>query len=301
MIQASVGGRGLPWLAALLWLGLAGSCPAATERDAVAQFGATRFTASELRDFVSGLDPDARQQALNNPRALRQLVQLEIIRKAIYTEALTKNWQEKPDIARQLAATREAIVLKSYLTSVVAMPKSFPSEQEIRATYDLNRDKFMMPRQYHLAQIFISPGKGDFAAAKKKADSLVAQLRVKNGDFATLAKRNSQHKPSADKGGDMGWLADTQIAADMRNRLAGIARGEISDPIRSNQGWHILRVLDTKPAAPRALAEVRPAIVASLRQQRQQSEEQQYIVRLLQKTPVTLNEPQLRKILADAK
>ena len=286
-------------LSGLLLLSLTCGAVAATG-DAVAQFGAVRLTASDLKAFLTTLDPNARQQTLADPRVLRQMVQLQVIRKALYNDALAKNWQQKPEIARQIAATREAIVLKTYLTSMVTVPPNFPTQQEIQATYNLNRDKFMVPRQYRLAQIFIAAG-GDFAATRKKADGLVAKLRANGGSFSSLARQNSQHKISAQKGGDMGWLAETQIVPEMRAKLTGIARGEISDPIRSNEGWHILQVIDTKPPAPRALAQVRPTIVASLRQQRQQSEEQLYIARMLQKTPVTLNEPQMRKILADAK
>lgn len=274
---------------------------AATEelKDIVAQLGSTGFSASELGDFLRTMEPGARQQALANPQVMERLIQLEVIRKAILHEAVAKNWQQKPDVAKQLAVARDAIVLKNYLASVADMPASYPSEQEIKSSYDLNRDKFLMPRQYRLAQIYISspPGDKNAAAALEKAKALAAKARAKNVRFEELARQNSQHRSSADKGGDTGWLFDSQILPEIRGRVAGMSRGEVSDPIRTGQGWHIVRLIDTKPAGLKPLAEVKPLIAASLRQKREQDQEQKYIVRMLQKTPVSLNQPRLRTAL----
>jgi peptidylprolyl isomerase len=288
-------------LALLLWSPVL----AATEepKGAVAQLGATRFTAADLRDFVRTLEPEIRKQALANPQLLNRLIQLEVIRKAVLNEAVTKRWQQKPEVAKQIDTARDAIVLKSYLASVVDLPGSYPSNPEIKAAYDLNRDKFMVPRQYRLAQIFIASAQGDknTAAAVNKANDLAVRAHARNARFEDLARQNSQHRPSAGKGGDTGWLIESQILPEIRAKIAGMARGEISEPIHSRQGWHIVRLLDTRPAAPKPLAEVKSLIATSLRQKKQQDEEQQYIVRMLQKTPVTVDGPKLRSALETAR
>jgi peptidylprolyl isomerase len=296
MVKSSLAlvGRAVALAAALL-PGAQAVSAAPAKKDVVAELGSTQLSSAELRDYVGSLQPDMRKQALGDPTLMSRLVQLEIIRKAVLKEALAKKWQQRPEVARQIAVMRDAIVLKAYLASAVTVPE--PSEKEIQAAYDLNRDKFMVGRQYRLAQIFIASPKGDTngAVMKKKASDLAAKAR--SGKFEDLAKRNSQHKTSAARGGDMGWLIETQILPEIRNRVAGMTRGDVSDPVRSEQGWHVIRLLDTKPAAPRPLGEVKSLIATSLRQKRQQDEEQQYIVRMLQKTPVTVNEPQLRAAL----
>ena len=109
----------------LLWSPL--SAAADEPRDVVAQLGATRFTASDLKDFVQTLDPQTRQQALANPQVMNQLVQLQIVRKALLDEALAKKWQQRPDIAKEANAARDAVILKTYLTSAVSLPASYPS------------------------------------------------------------------------------------------------------------------------------------------------------------------------------
>jgi peptidylprolyl isomerase len=277
-------------------LAVAGGAIAGDDQGAVAKLGATQFTAADLSAFVQSLDPAARKQALADPQTMNRLVQLEIIRKAILDQAKAKNWQKRPDVAKQISQAADAITLKDYLASVVAMPPGYPSQQEIQQAYDLNRDRFMQPRQYHLEQIFVASPKDDknAASAQKKAGEIVAKLGS-GTKFEELARTASEHKASAAKGGDMGWAPENQILPAIREKIAGMSKGEISAPIRSDAGWHIVRMLDTKPAAPRPLAEVTPLIVASLRQNKQQQDEQLYIVQMLQKTPVTLDQAAVRK------
>jgi peptidylprolyl isomerase len=262
----------------------------------VAKLGTTQYTAADLNIFVQSLDPATRKQALADAETMNRLVQLEIIRKAILNDAKARNWQKRPDVAKEINQAADAITLKNYLASVVSLPPGFPSQQDIQKAYDLNRDRFMVPRQYHLEQIFIASPKGDknAAAAQKKADDLSAKLRA-GAKFEELARAASDHKASAAKGGDLGWAPEDQIVPEIRARVVGMTKGEISGPIRGDAGWHIVRMLDTKPAAPRPLAEVTPLIVASLRQNKQQQDEQLYIVQMLQKTPVTLNQAAVRK------
>jgi parvulin-like peptidyl-prolyl isomerase len=240
---------------------------------------------------------------LADQQVMNRLVQLEIIRKAILGEAKAKNWQKRPEVAKQIDQAADAITLKDYLASVVALPAGYPSADDIRKAYDLNRDRFMVPRQYHLEQIFIASPKGDknAASAQKTASDLATRARSSGVKFEDLARASSQHKPSALKGGDMGWAPETQILPEIRQVVAGMAKGEISAPIRSDVGWHVVRMLDTRPAAPRPLAEVTPLIIASLRQSKQQQDEQLYIVRMLQKTPVTVNQPLVRKAFETAR
>ena len=288
-------------LSILLVLLSAGSVPAvsAQPNEMVAQMGDTRFTTSDIRNFIDRMDPEARRQALANPKLMLQLIQAEVARKAVLNEAIARKWQLKPAVTKQIDAARDAILLKTYLASVTDLPQSYPSDADVKAAYDLNRDKFLVPRQYHLEQIFISspPGDKNAAAVLNKANALAVKAHARGVRFEDLARQNSQHKPSAEKGGDTGWLAESQLQPAIRAKIAGMMRGDVSDPIRSDQGWHIVRLIDTRPARLRPLAEVRSLIIASLRAQKQQSDELQYIARMLQKTPVSVNEAKLRTVL----
>ena len=288
----------------LLLLALAVSA-AATARAAdpapivVARIGTTDITASALQDFVRTLDPAVRKQALADPAAMDRLLRAELTRMAVLKEAEARNWDKRPEVVQEIERVRDEAITASFLKSVSAPPAGYPSEADIKAAYDLNRDALMAPRQYRLSQIFVAiPAGGDAkaqAAARQKADALAAKARAKGTDFDALAMAGSDAGP-AERAGDLGWAAESDIVPEIRTQVAGMAQCEISDPIRVQSGWHIVRLDDTRPAGPRPLAEVHDALAAALRQRKAQADEQAYLSALLAKTPIAISEAGIKKI-----
>jgi peptidylprolyl isomerase len=274
----------------------------ATESDAavIARLGGTQFHAADFGNFVRLLDPDLRKKAVANPQTMNRLIGLELARIAVLNEARAKNWQQHPEVARQIERARDDVVMNSYLASVSTVPKDYPSAADIQTAYDLNRDSFMAPRQYRLAQIFVASSGGadkkTADAANRKAGDLARKAKAANAKFADIARNASEHKSSAAEGGDMGWAAIEQIVPEIRKEVAGMDVGEISDPIRSAAGWHIVRLVATKPAAARPLAELKETLIATLRQRKVKDNQQAYVARLLDKSPVAVNEASLRKL-----
>ncbi len=178
-----------------------------------------------------------------------------------------------------------------------------PTEADLQAAYEANKSAFLLPRQYRLAQIFIAAAKGDKAAedkAKARLDDAGKRLKAKGADFAALAQELSDDKDSGAKGGEIGWLAEPQIAPDIRQAVSGLAKDGLSEPVRLDDGWHLLKLLDTKPAGTAALAEVRDRLAAQLRQKRGQALRQAYLGKLIEKNPPAINELALGKVLAAA-
>jgi peptidylprolyl isomerase len=277
--------------------------PPSPGSDVVARMGPTDITASDLRNFVRTLDPAVRKQAVADPTVMARLIRAELARIAVLKAAEAQKWEQRPEVLREIQRVRDEAIAASFLKSVSAPPARYPSEGEIKSAYDLNRDALMAPRQYRLSQIFVGvpaggEGKAE-AAAKQKADDLARQAKVKGADFAALAKTGSDARPG-EKGGDLGWAAESEIVPEIRAQIAGMALGEVSDPIRTQSGWHIIRLDDTKPAAPRPLAEIHDSLAAALRQRKGQENEQAYLNGLLAKSPIAVNEIRLKKLFESA-
>jgi peptidylprolyl isomerase len=277
---------------------------AQTGSPVIARLGGSEFHAADFADFIRLLDPALRKQAAADPQVRNKLIGLEMARIAVLKEANAKNWQQRPDVARQIARARDDVIVNSYLASISGVSKDYPSQAEIQSAYDLNRDAFMMPRQYRLAQIFVASPKGadkkTEEAAKKKLGELAQKLKAPNAKFEDVARAGSDHKSSAAKGGDMGWAAQEQIVPEIRNEIVGMTVGEISQPIRSDAGWHIVRLIATKPAQPKPLAEVKESLVTSLRQRKTKDVQQSYVAKLLESSPVSVSEDGLKKLFEAA-
>jgi peptidylprolyl isomerase len=269
--------------------------------DVIARLGTTDITTDDVRAYVETLPPADQAAVAKDPALLSQVVRAYLANRLVLKEAKDAKFDQQPATKAQLDRVKDAALSELYLQAVVKVPD--PTEAEIQSAYDANKSAFLLPRQYRLAQIFIVAPKGDKAAedqAKPKLDDVVKKLKGKGADFAAIAQEQSDEKESGAKGGEIGWLAEPQIAPDIRQAVAGLTKDGISDPVRMDDGWHILKLLDTKPAGTAALADVRERLVAQLRQKRGQALRQAYLGKLMEKSPPAINELALGKVLASA-
>lgn len=266
----------------------------AADNPVVAKVGDTEMKADELRALLKGLEP-AEQAALSrDPALLSRTVRALLLQRMVLEEALAKKWDSDPAVLARLARLRDAALVETYLDSVSAPPASYPAEAEVKAAYDANRAAFVVPRQYHLAQIFIagpkSPNQNETDKAQARLDAVVKEVRRPEADFALVAKAQSDEHESASRGGEIGWLAENRVQPEIRLRIIGQTKDVTTEPIRLQDGWHIVKILDVKDAYTASLAEVHDQLVATMRAERAKVERQNYVARILQKSPLSLNE-----------
>ncbi len=262
--------------------------------DIVAQRGDIKLTATDVSAMLARLDPAVRAKADASPSALAAFVRQRILDDALLAEAKAKGWDQKPDIAQRINDARDVVIVQTYATSLVPPDPNFPTDTVVSQTYEANTARFMIPRQYHLAQIaFLVPQNAQpevDEAARKKAAELRAQAVRPKADFAQLARKNSQERSSAEKGGDAGWVREDALVPQIRQAVANLSDGAISEVIHLQDGYHIIRLLGTKPPEPAPLEDVRPQIVQALQQARTQQGIRAYVDRMLQAEPIQLNE-----------
>jgi peptidylprolyl isomerase len=269
--------------------------------EVVARVGTTDVTAEEVRAAVSFLD--ARQQAAlaRDPALLSQTVRAILANRLVLKEALAKKWDQQPSLVAQLARARESLIVETYLQSITAPPENFPSEADLKAVYDANASAFLVPRRFSLAQIVVGLAKdADKAAedaARKKLDEVLGKLKQPGADFAALARSLSDDKASAERDGELDWLAEAELRPEIRSQVVGLAKGGLSDPVRLEDGWHILKLIDTDAAHTRSLAEVREALAQRIRAERAEASRRAYLADLLKQSPPVVNELALSRLL----
>jgi len=274
---------------------LAAATPALASDPVVARAGDKEITASQIQPYLAKVSPAERDALLQNPAALSRAVRTILLQRQLLDEAKSAEWEKKPETQALLARVRDAAIAESFLESVTAIPPDYPGDAEITALYDARKDSLRLPTQYRLAQIFIASAE-DKAKAKSEAGALAKQ--VKSGDFAALAKANSDEPVSAAKGGEVGWLAEDSIQPAIRKALSGAGKDAIAGPIELGDGFYFVKILDLREPRTATLDEVRPQLVAALRQERAALNRQAYLERLQAKAPVTLNEIALPGLLS---
>jgi parvulin-like peptidyl-prolyl isomerase len=260
----------------------------------IARAGDRDITVSQIQPYLSSLSEADRAALKQNPTALSQAVRTLILQQVLLKEASNADWDDKPETQALLARVRDAAIAESYLESVTKLPADFPSDAEIKQVYDARKAELTLPKQYKLAQIFIANGT-DPAKAKAKADALAKQ--VKSGDFAALAKSNSDEPRSAANGGEVGLLPEDSIQPAIRKALTGLAKGTTAGPIELGDGHYFVKILDIQDPRTATLDEVKPQIVTALRTERQKLNRQAYLQRLQSQAPITLDEIALPALL----
>jgi peptidyl-prolyl cis-trans isomerase D len=137
---------------------------------------------------------------------------------------------------------------------------------DIQRYYNDNIQQFQTPEQVHASHILLkTEGKND-ADVKKKAEALLAQ--VKGGaDFGALAKKESEDEGSKANNGDLGFFGRGRMVPEFETAAFALQPGQTSDLVKSQFGYHIIRVIEKKAAQTRPLDEVRPQIQDQLAQQ----------------------------------
>jgi peptidyl-prolyl cis-trans isomerase D len=173
-----------------------------------------------------------------------------------------------------------------------------PTEADLRKRYESSKESFRSPEASRILHILIKPdptqGANADAAAKAKADALVAQLRA-GADFGALARANSGDPSSAGNGGDMGWVEKGTTVQPFDQAAFSIALNQISDPIKSQEyGYHIIKVTERRPAGYRPFEEVRAQLASQTADETARNQAKDDMARIAavikQKKPATAEE-----------
>lgn len=142
---------------------------------------------------------------------------------------------------------------------------------EVKKYYDDNVDQYSTPEQVRASHILLKTEGKDEAAVKKQAEELLA--KVKGGaDFAALAKQFSEDEGSKERGGDLDFFTRQQMVPEFSEAAFSLEPGQISDLVKSQYGYHIIKVAEKRPASTRPFEEVRPQIEDQLKWERVQKE-----------------------------
>ncbi|HET6375198.1 MAG TPA: peptidylprolyl isomerase [Methylocella sp.] len=268
----------------------------------IAKVGDTDLREESVRAFIASLSAREQEALARDPALLSQMVRSILANQLVLKEALAKRWDERPEVAEQIQRARDLTIVESYLRQVSEPPAGFPGEAEIQSVYDANKTAFLVPRQFLVAQIYVAlPGGADKAAAEKAARKFAEvqlKLRQPNADFAAIARADSDAKETAGRGGEIGWLPETQLRPEIKAQVLGLAKGAVSDPVKLDDGWHIVKLIDTKPAYTRPLSEVRDALAKRIREEQASANRRAYLAELLKKNPPAINELELAKLVS---
>lgn len=254
------------------------------------KIGDIELSTAETKEAIAGLQSGQEPVLTKDPAAVGQYVRALLVQRLVLKQAQEKNFDQDPAVIARLVRARETALSEAFLESHSTPSKDYPSEEELKAAYESAKPSLLLPRAWRLAQIFTKD--------EAKLASLKKQLAAKGADFAAIAKAHSEETTSAANGGEIGWLQENQIQPAILAKLPALKTGSISEPVKLDDGWHLLKVIDTREPATATLDQVRPQLITRLRADKAKELRAQYLAQLLKDHPLAINEIELAKILS---
>ena len=157
--------------------------------------------------------------------------------------------------------------LRFVLINVAALKESFtPSDDDVQGYYGYNTDRYTDPVTLRASHILLRTEGKDLPEVQTQAEAIVAEARG-GADFAELARQHSEDEGTKELGGDLGPISPGQMVPEFEGAAYALDQGEISDPVSSMFGVHIIKATEKTGGTTQPLNEVRESIVDLLKQE----------------------------------
>ena len=243
----------------------------------VAEVGSEKITLSQFQAELKKLPPNLQQMASDKKMQKEFLEQLATS-KLLYQEGIKQGLSKDPVIMAQIDEISHKIILAALLQREIEARIKAPTPEDVNQYYQTHADEFKQPKQVRARHILVKD--------EKEAKIVEAELK-KGTDFATVAKDKSSC-PSSAKGGDLGFFTRDRMVKEFSDTAFALKVGEVSAPVKTQFGYHIIEVVEIKEAGAKPLDEVRTEIENKLTQENKSRVFKEYIDSLKKKTKVTL-------------
>jgi peptidyl-prolyl cis-trans isomerase D len=171
--------------------------------------------------------------------------------------------------------TPERVAVHYIEVNAADMKITPPGEADLKARYEKEKSKFGAPEQREAAHILISVPKNATPAQQKaalaKAREVASKAKAPGADFGQLAKQFSEDLGSKNQGGDLGWLSKGDTDPAFEGALFAMKKGEVSDPVLSPEGYHIIDLKDVRGGQVQSFEQVRDQLATEAQKNARES------------------------------
>ena len=222
--------------------------------------GGLQVTSNDIMSELQRAPENIRESVLSRPEALQQLANNLIVRRMLAAEGARDGLEKDPVVAASLEIARDRALSDARLARLDAQnqPTEAAIEAYARNLYQSNSSQFEKPPEARARHILID---NTGAESLEKAKDLLKQLR--NGaSFEELAKAHSTDKGSAARGGDLGFFGPGKMVRPFEDAVNALkAPGDLSEPVESQFGYHIIRLEERREKSKASYEEVREQLL----------------------------------------
>jgi len=244
----------------------------------VASFGDFTITLEDLNTMWDNIPTEYKAQ-LTKSNVLDQMIS----EKLLLQDAKSKDLANDEKVAKQIDDMTNQILIQGLIEKEV-LDTAKVTDEEASKYYKDNQEEFTEKEQVHLFNILVE--------TEEEANTVLEELNS-GKDFSEVAKEKSTG-PSADKGGDLGYISKGSIIPEIEEVIFSLEINTISDVVKSDYGFHILKISDKKPEELKPFDDAKDSITQTLLPEKQKAAFENLIEELKSKTEIEINEEALK-------
>ncbi len=261
----------------------------------LAQVGPYKLTKKEFEAKLETAPPQIKMILAHQPQLKKALVERWVEISLLSLAARDAKLDQDPKIKAKIEEITKQILAQAYLEKTFAGVEKV-SEKELRTYYETHKEKFRKPASIRARHILIEVPQNaspkEEKEALKKAKELRARL-LKGEDFAKLAREYSADPGTKNRGGDLGFFTRGQMVKEFEEVAFKLKPGEISQPVRTAFGYHIIKVEEIREAKQQKYEEVKEKVRQELTQAREEAALQKVLRELQKKYPAHIYEDRI--------
>lgn len=226
------------------------------ENKVLAKVGAYEVTQNDINHMMQNLSPQVASQFVG-PEGEQRLLAEIINQKLLLCEAVEGKFEENADFVEEFEKVKENFLSQYTVKKIIGSVSV--TEEEAKTFYEENQNLFVTPAQVRASHILV--------AEEEKANELYAKIQA-GESFEELAIDNSTC-PSGVNGGDLNFFGKGQMVPEFEAATYELEVGQVSAPVKTQFGYHIIKLTDKKEDELHAYEEVQPNIIQNLTAQKQ--------------------------------
>jgi peptidyl-prolyl cis-trans isomerase C len=247
--------------------------PAASTKDfTIIKLGTEEVKNSDVLETWKGLFPGGSAPDFNSfDENIRQNVLRGLVsERLIYNEAVKSGYDKDAEVKKRIAAVEKQVVMQAFMENKA---KDLVTDEQLRAAYAEKVASVKGMEEVKARHILLE--------SEDEAKKLSAQIK-KGGDFEKLAKEKSTDKGSGANGGELGWFTKEKMVPEFADAAYKLKKGEVSEPVKSEFGWHIIQVEDRRPMQVASFEDMKESLRGGLANKAVQG----YVEALLKKADI---------------
>lgn len=254
----------------------------------LAKVGSSSITQEDVNREVKGL-PQQIRGMFAGQEGIEKFVEELVKKELLFQEAKKKGMDNDAEYLKRVEDFKKITLIRTLLEKEIE-EKAKVNDKDVKDYYEAHKNEFAANNQIKASHILVK--------TEEEAKKIAEELK-KGGNFAKLAKERSLDKGSAKNGGDLGSFSRGQMVPEFEAAAFSLKKGEISSPVKTQYGYHIIKVTDRKEGSALPFEKVKDMLTQKVTSEKQKEVFDSYVKELRASYKVEINKDAVAKMAAE--